>query len=53
MSSGYPVLMGRGKHFFSDRVAPRELAFVSTQTSPTGAQISTYRNVGALQAPPK
>ena len=49
----YPVLIGRGKRFFSDRVTPRELAFVGTQTSPTGAQINTYRHIGALQAPPK
>ena len=44
----YPVLMGQGKRFFSDRVAARELAFAGTQTSPTGAQINTYRYVGAL-----
>ncbi|HEY1766465.1 MAG TPA: dihydrofolate reductase family protein, partial [Terracidiphilus sp.] len=44
----YPVLLGRGKRFFSDSVDPRELAFVSTKTSPTGALINTYRHVGPL-----
>jgi dihydrofolate reductase len=43
----YPVLLGRGKRFFSDSVAPRELAFVSTSTSPTGILMNTYRYVGA------
>ena len=39
----YPVLLGRGKRFFSDSVAPRELALVSTTTTPTGVLINTYR----------
>ncbi|GAA4083499.1 dihydrofolate reductase family protein [Mucilaginibacter panaciglaebae] len=45
----YPVLLGRGKRFFSDSVDPRELAFVSTKTLPTGALVNTYRFVGALR----
>jgi len=45
----YPVLLGRGKRFFSDSVDPRELAFASTKTTPTGVLINTYRHVGALQ----
>ena len=44
----YPVLLGRGKRFFSDGADPRKLAFVSTKTSPTGVLINTYRYVGAL-----
>jgi dihydrofolate reductase len=44
----YPVLLGRGKRFFSDSVAPQELAFVSTTTSPTGVLVNTYRYVGPL-----
>jgi dihydrofolate reductase len=44
----YPVLLGRGKRFFSDSVDPRELAFVSTKATPTGALINTYRHVGLL-----
>ena len=32
----YPVLLGRGKRFFSDRADPRELAFVSTKATSDG-----------------
>jgi len=46
----YPVLLGRGKRMFSDRVAPRELAFVSSQATSTGVLLNTYRYVGPLQA---
>lgn len=45
----YPVLLGRGKRFFSDQVDPRELAFVSSQATPTGVLLNTYRHVGALR----
>ena len=44
----YPVLLGRGKRFFSDS-DPCELAFVSSKTSPTGVLINTYRYVGSLR----
>ena len=44
----YPVLLGRGKRFFSDSVDPRELAFVSTKASPTGVLLNHYRYVGPL-----
>jgi dihydrofolate reductase len=44
----YPVLLGRGKRFFSDNVDPRELAFVSTKATPTGVLLNTYRHVGSL-----
>jgi dihydrofolate reductase len=47
--SVYPVLLGRGKRFFSDSVDPRELAFVSTKSTPTGALINTYRYVALLR----
>jgi dihydrofolate reductase len=46
----YPVLLGRGKRISSERVAARELAFVSTQTTPTGVMLNTYRYVGALRS---
>lgn len=46
----YPVLLGRGRRFFSDRVDPRALAFVGTQVTPTGVLINTYRPVGSLQS---
>jgi len=45
----YPLLLGRGTRFFSDFVAPRELALVSTKTMSTGVIMSTYRYVGALR----
>jgi dihydrofolate reductase len=45
----YPVLLGRGKRFFSDTANARQLAFVSTKTTPTGVQLNTYRYVGALE----
>ena len=46
----YPVLLGRGIRFFSDRVDPRELAFVSTKSTPTGVLLNTYRAVGSLRS---
>jgi dihydrofolate reductase len=48
----YPVLLGRGKRFFSDSADPRELALVSTKATPTGVLLNTYRHVGSLQAQP-
>jgi dihydrofolate reductase len=45
----YPVLLGRGKRFFSDSVDPRELALVSTTATPTGVLLNTYRYVGSLR----
>jgi dihydrofolate reductase len=38
-----PVLLGRGKRFFSDRASPHNLEFVSTKSTPTGVLINTYR----------
>jgi dihydrofolate reductase len=46
----YPVLLGRGKRFFSDSVDPCKLAFLSTQVTPTGVLINSYRPVGALES---
>ena len=45
----YPLLLGRGKRFFADSVDPREFAFVSTKTIPTGVLLNTYRHVGPLR----
>ncbi len=45
----YPVLLGRGKRFFSDSADPRELAFVSTKVTSTGVLMNTYRHVGPLR----
>ncbi len=44
----YPVLLGKGKRFFSDSIDARELAFVSTMNTPTGLMMNTYRYVGAM-----
>jgi len=48
----YPVLLGRGKRFFSDSADPRELALVGTKATPTGVLLNTYRYVGPLHTPP-
>ena len=45
----YPVLLGRGKRFFSDRADPRELALVSTKAASSGVLMNTYRPVGSLR----
>lgn len=44
----YPVLLSRGKRLFSDIANPRELALLSTKTTPTGVLINTYRHIGSL-----
>lgn len=51
----YPVLLGRGKRFFSETVGPRELTLVRTKSTTTGVLVNTYRYVGVLrteEAPP-
>jgi len=45
----YPVLLGRGKRILSDTIDARELAFVSTKSTPTGVLLNTYQYVGALR----
>ena len=45
----YPVLLGRGKRFFSDSADPRELALVGTKATSSGVLINTYRHVGSLR----
>lgn len=45
----YPVLLGVGKRFFSDRAEPRELALVNTKATPSGVLINTYRPSGPLR----
>jgi dihydrofolate reductase len=46
----YPVLLGQGKRFFSDRADPRELALVSTKVVSSHVLVNTYRHVGSLRA---
>ena len=38
----YPVLLGRGKRFFSDSAEPCGLALVSTKVLPSGILMNTY-----------
>ena len=45
----YPVLLGRGKRFFSDSADPRELALVNTKATSSGVLINTHRHVGSLR----
>ncbi|MBK7406007.1 MAG: dihydrofolate reductase family protein [Phycisphaerales bacterium] len=45
----FPVLLGKGKRFFSDDVAPRELALVSTKAASSGVLINAYQPVGSLR----
>lgn len=44
----YPVLLGKGKRFFSD-AKPRELALVSTKTLSSGVVVSAYKPAGPLR----
>ena len=47
----YPVLLGRGKRFFSDAVDPRGLALIDSKATPTGVLLNAYRYTGPLQTP--
>lgn len=46
----YPVLLGRGKRFFPDRVDPLRLELVGTQATPTGVLMNRYRCSGPLRS---
>ncbi|SHE54520.1 Dihydrofolate reductase [Modicisalibacter ilicicola DSM 19980] len=45
----FPVLLGKGKRFFSDSAAPCELALFSTKAASSGVLMNTYRPVGSLR----
>ena len=45
----YPVLIGTGKRFFSDVVAPRELKLIRSGPVATGIIMSVYQPAGALR----
>lgn len=45
----YPVLLGKGKRFFSDEAPPRKLALTGTKAVSSGVVISTYTPAGALR----
>jgi hypothetical protein len=48
----YPVLLGRGKRFFSDGADPRERAFVSTKPTPSDVLMDICGHAGSLQSQP-
>ena len=45
----FPVLIGRGKRIFSDRLPPTELRLIENKATPTGVIISTYKPAGAMR----
>ena len=45
----FPVLLGKGKRFFSDGTPPCELALAGTKTASSGVIISTYTPAGPLR----
>jgi dihydrofolate reductase len=45
----YPVLLGTGKRLFADGTPPRSFELVSTQTTPKGVILSTYKVAGPLK----
>lgn len=46
----YPVLLGQGKRFFAEGTPARAFALESTQASPTGILVNSYKVVGPLQS---
>jgi dihydrofolate reductase len=46
----YPVLLGKGKRFFSDETPPCKLALAGTKAVSSGVIISTYTPSGPLHA---
>ncbi|MDQ6636035.1 MAG: dihydrofolate reductase family protein [Gemmatimonadota bacterium] len=45
-----PVLLGTGKRFFAEGTPARSLELVSTQATPSGVILSTYKVAGPLKA---
>lgn len=45
----YPAMLGTGKRLFADGTPARSFELVSTDTTPTGAILASYRYVGALK----
>lgn len=46
----YPVVLGTGKRFFSDKAPPRAFQPVGTMTTPSGVAINTYKVAGPWKA---
>lgn len=45
-----PVLLGTGKRFFAEGSPARAFELISTQATPSGVMLNTYKVVGALKA---
>ena len=45
----FPILLGKGKRFFSAGTPPRELRLVNTVTASSGVLINSYRPAGPLR----
>jgi hypothetical protein len=45
----YPILLGKGKRFFSEGVPPRKLALTGTKAVSSGVIISTYTPTGSFR----
>jgi hypothetical protein len=46
----YPVLLGKGKRFFSDGTPARELALVSSKAGSSGVIVNIYKPGGPLRS---
>ncbi len=46
----YPVLLGTGKRFLAEGTPARAFELVSTQATPTGVMLNTYKVAGPLKA---
>lgn len=44
-----PVLLGKGKRIFADGTPPRAFTLDSTESTPTGIVVNTYKAAGPLQ----
>jgi dihydrofolate reductase len=45
----FPVILGQGKRLFQDGVPSRNFTLVSTQSTPSGVLLNTYRPAGPIQ----
>ncbi|MDX2003426.1 MAG: dihydrofolate reductase family protein [Chitinophagales bacterium] len=45
----YPILLGKGKRMSSEGYSPRELTLLSSQMTPSGVAINTYRPAGRVR----
>jgi len=45
----YPILLGKGKRFFSEGIPPCRLTLVGTKAASSGVLINTYTPAGPLQ----